>query len=245
MDATLLVNLSQQMAAYRSMDVIANNLANLSTPAYKRESVLFQQYLATQPPAEGETGPQTISMVQDGGVVRDNNEGRIESTSAPFDFAINGKGYFTIQTPNGNRYSRNGHFTLDSQGQIVTEDGQPLIGDGGPITVTPDDGDIHVGPDGVVSGKNGQIGKIQVVDFADESALTKEGASLYSTTQTPTATPTSTIGQGYLEASNVEPVVEISHMLEVLRAYEATANLSQTQSNLTLNAIDKLGSTPS
>jgi flagellar basal-body rod protein FlgF len=245
MDATLLVNLSQQMAAYRSMDVIANNLANLSTPAYKRESVLFQQYIATQPPAEGQTGPQTISMVQDGGVVRDNNEGRIEATNAPFDFAINGKGYFTIQTPNGNRYSRNGHFTLDQQGQLVTEDGQPLIGDGGPITVTPDDGDIHVGSDGVVSGKNGQIGKIQVVDFADESALTKEGASLYSTTQTATPSTTAKIGQGYLEASNVEPVVEISHMLEVLRAYEATANLSQTQSNLTLNAIDKLGSTPS
>jgi flagellar basal-body rod protein FlgF len=245
MDATLLVNLSQQMAAYRSMDVIANNLANVSTPAYKRESVLFQQYMQTVPPAEGQTGPQTITMVQDAGVLRDNNEGRIESTKAPFDLAINGKGYFTIQTPNGNRYSRNGHFTLDQQGQIVTEDGRPLVGDGGPVTVTPDDGDIHIAADGTVSGKNGQIGKIQIVDFANPKLLTKEGSSLYATTQTPTPSTDAKIGQGFLEASNVEPVVEISHMLEVLRAYEATANLSQTQSNMSLNAIDKLGSTPS
>ncbi len=245
MDATLLVNLSQQMAAYRSMDVIANNLANVSTPAFKRESVLFQQYMQVVPPAEGQTGPQTISMVQDAGVLRDNNEGRIESTKAPFDIAINGKGYFTIQTPNGNRYTRNGHFTLDQQGQIVTEDGQPLMGDGGPVTVTPDDGDIHIAPDGTVSGKNGQIAKIPLVDFANEKLLTKQGSSLYATTQTPTPTTNATLGQGFLEASNVEPVVEISHMLEVMRAYEATANLSQTQSNMSLNAIDKLGSTPS
>jgi flagellar basal-body rod protein FlgF len=244
MDATLLVGLSQQMAAYRSMDVIANNLANLSTPAFKREAVEFQQYVEQEPPSEDQTGPQTVTMVQDVGVLRDMSEGRIDVTNAPLDLAVNGTGYFVVQTPNGNQYTRNGHFTLDGQGQIVTEDGQPLMGEGGPISVTPNDGDIHISADGTVSGKNGQIGKVQLVSFADQTAMQKEGASLYSTTQAPTTATGATIQQGALEASNVEPVVEISHMLDVLRAYEATANLAQTQDNMSLNAIDKLGTSP-
>jgi len=244
MDATLLVGLSQQMAAYRSMDVIANNLANLSTPAFKREAVEFQQYVEQVPPSEDQTGPQTVTMVQDVGVLRDMSEGRIDVTNAPLDLAVNGTGYFVVQTPNGNQYTRNGHFTLDGQGQIVTEDGQPLMGEGGPISVTPNDGDIHISADGTVSGKNGQIGKVQLVSFADQTAMQKEGASLYSTTQAPTTATGATIQQGALEASNVEPVVEISHMLDVLRAYEATANLAQTQDNMSLNAIDKLGTSP-
>ena len=153
MDNTLLVSLSQQLAAYRSMDVIANNLANLSTPAFKRETATFEEFVQQVQPSEGQSGPQTISFVKDTGVVRDLNEGRLEPTGAPFDLAINGKGYFVAQTANGERYTRNGHFMLDADGQIVTGDGYPVAGDGGAITITPDDGDIHIAADGTVSGK--------------------------------------------------------------------------------------------
>ena len=118
MDNSLLISLSHQIASYRSMDVIANNLANVSTPAYQREEPTFNEYVANVRPAEGQTGTQTLSFVQDAGIVRDLSEGHLNTTNAPFDMAIHGKGYFVVQTPNGERYTRNGHFTLDNAGQI-------------------------------------------------------------------------------------------------------------------------------
>ena len=244
MDNSLLVSLSHQLAAYRSMDVIANNLANVSTPGFKREAAKFEEYVTQVIPSEGQTGPQTVSFVKDAGVMRDVSEGNIENTGAPFDVALNGAGYFAVQTQQGERYTRDGHFTLDASGQIVTSDGNPILGDGGPITITPDDGDVHIGTDGTVSGKNGQIGKLRVVDFANDRALVKEGSSLYSTTQTPNTAADATVRQGMLESSNVQPVIEISKMIEVMRSYEATASLSSSQEDLMRQAIDKLGSMP-
>ncbi|MGN6515923.1 MAG: flagellar basal-body rod protein FlgF [Rhizomicrobium sp.] len=246
MDNTLLVSLSQQLAAYRSMDVIANNIANTNTPGFKREAMKFEEYVQQTQPAEGETGPQQISFVQDKGTMRDLTQGAMTHTGSPFDLAISGKGYFTIQTPDGStRYTRNGHFTLDSGGRIVTEDGGVLQGDGGEIAITTDDGDIHIAQDGTITGARGQLGKVKLVTFANEAALQKEGGSLYSTTQTPEPVETPQIAQGSLEESNVQPVLEISHMLDVLRAYQTTANLTQSQEELKRNAIDKLASTQS
>ena len=241
MDNTLLVSLSHQLAANRSMDVIANNLANVSTPAFKRENVKFEELVAQMRAAEGDTSPQSVSFVQDKGVVRDLSEGRLERTNNTFDLALNGRGFFVVQTPKGAQYTRNGHFTLDPSGQIVTEDGQTVQGDGGAITITPNDGDVHIAADGTVSGKNGQIAKIQIVDFANERTMLKEGASLYSTTQAPNPATGTTISQGMLENSNVEPVVEISNMIEIMRAYQATASLTQQQETLLSQAIEKLG----
>jgi flagellar basal-body rod protein FlgF len=245
MDNTLLISLSHQIAAFRSMDVIANNIANVGTPAFQREEPTFQEYLVQTPPANGQPA-QTLSFVQDTGVVRDLSEGDLTTTNAPFDLAIHGKGYFAVQTPNGERYTRNGHFGLDASGQLVTSNGYPVQGDGGAITVTPDDGDISIAQDGTVSGKNGTIGKIRVVDFANPRGLTAEGASLYAANgEQPVQATDFALRAGMLESSNVKPVIEISHMIEVMRAYQATANLTQTQEDMLRNAIDKLGSMPS
>ena len=244
MDNSLLVSLSQQLAVYRSMDVIANNLANVSTPGFKREAAKFEEFVTHVAPSEGQKGLQAVSFVKDAGVMRDISNGTIESTGAPFDVALDGQGYFSVQTAQGPRYTRNGHFTLDASGQIVTSGGNPVLGDGGPITITPDDGDVHIAADGTVSGKNGQIGKLSMVDFANDRALVKEGDSLYSTTQAPTAAANTVARQGMLESSNVQPVIEISHMIEVMRSYEATATLSSSQEDLMRQAIDKLGEMP-
>jgi flagellar basal-body rod protein FlgF len=241
MDNTLLVSLSHQLAAYRSMDVIANNLANANTPAFKREAATFQEFVAQVTPAEGETGIQHVSFVKDAGTARDLTQGHAETTNAPFDVAINGPGYFTVQTADGaTRYTRNGHFTLDGDGRMVTENGEVLQGDGGDVSIASDDGDIHIAQDGTVSGAKGQIGKLKLVDFANDSALQKEGSSLYSTDQPPQDVEAPSLHQGMLETSNVQPVVEISHMIDVMRAYQATANLTQSQEDLMRNAIDKI-----
>ena len=248
MDNSLLVSLSQQLAAYRAMDVIANNLANVSTPGFKREAAKFEEYVAKMRPADSQKGTQSVSFVKDAGVMRDISQGTIEQTGATYDVAIAGKGFFAVQTPNGLRYTRDGHFSLDGNGNLVTSEGHQVQGDGGAITITPNDGQISISPDGtissVVNGVGNQLGKLKVVDFADTRAMTKEGANLYSTTQTATAPDTVNLRQGALESSNVQPVIEISHMIEVMRAYEATATLSKSQEDMMRQAIDKLGQMP-
>jgi flagellar basal-body rod protein FlgF len=248
MDNSLLVSLSQQLAAYRSMDVIANNIANASTPGFKRETAKFEEYVTHVRPSETQKGPQALSFVKDAGVVRDVGQGEMTSTGATLDFAINGKGFFAVQTPTGMRYTRDGHFSLNQDGQLVTSDGYAVQGDGGAITITPNDGNVSVGPDGTISsvlnGTSNQIGKLQVMTFPNERALTKQGANLYSTTQAATPSTESTIAQRMLEGSNVKPVIEISHMVEVMRAYQMTATMTNSQEQLMRQAIDKLGSTP-
>ena len=248
MDNSLLVSLSQQLAAYRAMDVIANNIANASTPGFKREAAKFEEYVSHVRPAEDQKGPQTVSFVKDAGVLRDLGQGELTATGSPYDFAINGNGFFTVQTPAGMRYTRDGHFSLNQDGELVTSDGYRVQGDGGAITITPSDGEISVGPDGTISsilnGASNQIGKLQLVDFANERAMVKEGANLYSTTQTANPVPDSSLSQRMLESSNVSPVIEITHMVEVMRAYQMTATMSNSEEELMRQAIDKLGSTP-
>ena len=249
MDNSLLVSLSHQLAAYRAMDVIANNIANASTPGFKREAAKFEEFITMMRPAEGQTGPQSVSFVKDAGVMRDTGQGNIEQTGAPYDVAIAGPGFFAVQTPVGTRYTRDGHFSLDANGNLVTSQGYQVQGDGGTIAITPNDGDISIAPDGTISsvvhGVGNQLAKLKVVDFANTAALVKQGANLYSTGQTPTTPANINLRQGALEASNVQPVIEISHMIEVMRAYEATSSLSKSQEDMLRQAIDKLGQMPS
>jgi flagellar basal-body rod protein FlgF len=241
MDNVSLLSLSYQLAAFRSIDVIANNIANVSTPGYKRESVKFEEVLQRVKPGEDQKGNQNLSFVKDAGILRDLSGGRMEQTGSTFDLAINGSGYFAVQTAAGERYTRNGHFTLNPDGIVVTEAGDPVLGDGGPITIAPDDGDISFGADGTISGKQGQLGKVRLVDFANPRDLQKQGDSLYATSQTAGPATSASLQQGMLESSNVQPVVEISRMIEVMRSYEATTTLEKGFSDMKRTAVQKLG----
>ncbi len=122
-------------------------------------------------------------------MLRDSEQGNIERTGATYDVALNGKGYFQVQTPAGMRYTRDGHFSLDANGNMVTSEGYQVQGDGGAITIAPTDGDINIAPDGTISsvvhGIGNQLGKLKVVDFANDARPDKEGGNLYSTGQTP------------------------------------------------------------
>ena len=243
---TFLVGLSQQMAANRSMEVIANNLANLSTPAFKRESVQFEQYLMPVQATEAEGGGTVnVSFVLDKGVARDTSEGRFESTTSLTDMAISGPGYFVVSTPDGDRYTRDGHFRFDDQGNLVNEQGFQVQSDAGAITLQAQDGDLRVASDGSLSTNTQLLGKMKIVTFADERQLKKAGSSLYDAGgQTPQVAATPRVRQGVVERSNVEPVIEISRMIETLRAYQASAGLTQSGEDLLKMAIEKIGAVP-
>jgi len=242
---SFLVGLSQQMATNRAMEVIANNLANISTPSFKREAIEFQQFMVRVPATETEGGDTVnVSFVLDHGVTRDLSDGRMDQTGGMLDLAITGPGYFVVQTPNGERYTRNGHFKLDDQGSLVTSEGYQVQSDGGAITLQPQEGDLQVAADGTLSTNLQLLGKLRVVGFADERALKKVGSSLYEAgAQTPQAT-TGRVHQGLVERSNVEPVIEIAHMIEVLRAYQMSSDLTKSGEDLLKQAIQKLGAVP-
>ena len=243
---SFLVGLSQQMATNRAMEVIANNLANLSTPAFKREAIEFQQFMVRVPATETEGGQTVnVSFVLDHGVTRDLSDGRMDQTGNTLDLAITGPGYFVVQTPNGERYTRNGHFKLDDQGTLVTEDGFQVQSDGGAVTLQPQDGDLQVAADGSLSTRLQLLGKLRVVDFANERALKKVGGGLYDAAGQPAqASMTARVHQGLVERSNVEPVIEIAHMIEVLRAYQMSSDLTKSGEDLLKQAIEKLGAVP-
>jgi flagellar basal-body rod protein FlgF len=230
------IALSGQMALQRKMDVVANNLANLSTPAFKGEEMLFSQYVVKP------QGNQQLAFVQDISTVRDMREGPLTKTGNSLDLALQGDGFFAVQTPLGTRFTRNGHFQLDAQGQIVTSQGYALLSDGGqPITVPTDANRISIGPDGTISTGRGSIGKVQPVTFAQPQTVTPAANGFYVTDQDPQPARGTKVVQGMIEESNVNSVLELTRLLEVTRANGSIKSFLDEETTRQRNAIDRLG----
>jgi len=237
MENSVYIGLSQQTAMRRQLDVIANNLANLNTTAFKGEKVLFREYLE-----QAKGGQQPLSFVQDYGVQRDTREGRLETTTNPYDVAIDGPGYLTVDTPAGPRYTRNGHLRINSQGVLSTADGYPVLDQNSrPITLNANNGQPTIALDGTISNSTGRIGRLNLVTFGNEQALDQVGSGLYSTDQTPTPATNSMLQQGMIESSNVEPIVEMTKMIDLQRSYDASNNLIQADDDRQEKSIQTLG----
>lgn len=245
MDSALIVSLSNQMVLRRKMDIIANNLANQSTTAFKREEALFEELttpVEVRDVVDGEPRTVQVRFVRDWGVIRDLKEGQFVATEAPLDVAIKGDGYFKIATDDGDRYTRNGHFKLDNRGRIVSNEGHPVLSDGGgEILLSPGDEPIKIAGDGTISTRAGIIGRIGVVEFENEGAMRKTGENLYETEESPIRSTDSKLVQGMLERSNVEPIIEMTQMIEVMRAYQHSSEIIQSSEDMTRRAVQKLG----
>jgi flagellar basal-body rod protein FlgF len=253
MENALLIGLSRQTALERQLDVIANNIANVNTSGYKADNSLFEEYLNT--PAHEDNfvgGDRRVSFVQDRGTYRDMSQGAVEATKNPLDVAIDGSGFLAVQTPDGERYTRDGNLHINTQGQLVTVAGNPVLGATGPIVLQQTDHDVNITPDGTItvvegSGRTDSIrGTLRVVSFTDAQKMLKEGLNLYSAGDggTPQADTKSTVRQGFIEKSNVNAVSEMSRMMEVSRAYTSIANLMNQQSELQKTAIQQLADVP-
>ena len=230
------VNVSHQVALRRQMDIIANNIANLNTTAYRGERALFQEFLV--PTSDN----QEISFVQDIGLIRDLAEGEMVQTGNPLDVAINGRGFFVVETENGPRYTRNGNFTTNDIGQLVTNEGRLLLDeDNQPIQLDLADGELTIAGDGTITSEIGPIAKLQLVTFDNPQRLQKQGSTLYSTEDPPLPAENTRVVQGMLEKSNVQGVLEVTRMIHVMRSYQATQKMLDTGHELQRRAIDKLG----
>jgi flagellar basal-body rod protein FlgF len=249
MQNAFLIGLSRQVALSREMDVVANNIANVDTTGYKADGSLFEEYLSSS--ARTDSGGR-VSYVRDRGVWHDMNAGQVQHTGNPLDVAIDGNGFFTVQTPGGPRYTRNGSLQINAAGQLVTSEGNPVLGNGGPITFQPNDRQISISPDGTISARQGSSiadsvrGTLTVVTFANPQQLQKDGGSTFKPPAgvTPQAATGAKIVQGALEKSNVRGVVEMSRMIEITRSYMQIASMLQQQSDVSQQSIDKLAAVP-
>jgi flagellar basal-body rod protein FlgF len=252
MQNALLIGLSRQTILERQLDVIANNVANVNTAGYKADNSLFEEFLKSGAHEDNFTGSdRSVSFVQDRGTFRDFSQGAAEQTKNPLDVAVDGSAFLVVQTPAGERYTRDGGMQLNNQGQLVTVAGNPVLGTGGPIVFQPTDHDINITPDGTITvvegnGRTDSIrGKLRLVGFSDAQKLLKEGLNLY-TAGEGSAQPDakSMVRQGFIEKSNVNAVAEMSRMIEVTRAYTQISTLLQQQSDLHKTAIQQLADVP-
>ena len=254
MQNALLVGLSRQVALSREMDVIANNLANMNTTGFKADGAVFEEYIS--PTASADNFPaadRRISFVQDRATWMDLSQGPLERTGNALDVAINGKGYLVVQTPRGERYTRNGAMQINSNGELVTAEGFQVMGESGPITLQPKDRNIAISQDGTISvqaGNNAQTesqrGQLRLVSFDQPGRLQKDGAGVFQAPAgvTPQVDKLSRVMQGTIEKSNVRSVIEMTRMIEVTRSYTHVANILTQQAELRRTAIDKLAEVP-
>ena len=253
MENTLLVGLSRQMVLERQMDVVANNVANVNTNGYKADRSMFQEYLASGAHEDNFlASDRRVSYVQDRATFHDFSQGAAEETKNPLDVAIDGGGFLVVQTPAGERFTRDGALQINNQGQLVTASGNPVLGNAGPIVFQPTDKEINIAADGNVTvvegtGRTDSVrGKLRLVNFADAQKLVKEGSNLYSAGRGIAAQPdtTSRVRQGFIEKSNVNSVHEMSRMIEITRTYTQISALLQQQHDLHRTAVEKLADVP-
>jgi flagellar basal-body rod protein FlgF len=244
MEAPSYIALAQQAALWRQTEVIANNLANISTPGFKADRIIFAEYLQSTGGSESSSADAPLSFVREVGAVRDLRDGMMTPTGNAFDLAIQGTGYFAVETPGGPRYTRQGTFHLDGQGRVVTSDGYAVLdAQSQPITMRNGESRFEVSPEGQITTESGTLARIQLVQFDDEQSMRKVGANLYETDapSQPVDPKKTAVRQGAIEASNVQSIVEVTSLIEISRRYQMAQNILNAENELQVKAIQQLG----
>lgn len=242
MQGASLVLTSYQDSLMRAMDITANNIANVNTTGFKRESVDFDTYLVRPEPT------QTFQFGIENGTYRDVAQGPTIVTGNPLDVAIQGPGYLAVETQAGIRYTRAGALQLNNEGELVTPAGDKVLGDGQQAITLPQDArEILIGTDGTISVKSGngtaaiQSGKLALVNFENELSLSSVGNNLYSSDEQPLPEPDGVLIQGSIEQSNVRSVTEMTRMIDVSRTYQQVVRLLELENERQSKAISRLG----
>ncbi|MGE0109182.1 MAG: flagellar basal-body rod protein FlgF [Bdellovibrionales bacterium] len=242
MQGASLVLGSYQESLETAMAVIANNVANVNTTGFKRETIDFDSFLSKPTPQDS-----FLFAVEDG-TYRDTSQGAVSLTGNPLDIAVQGHAYLAVQTKAGTRYTRAGAFQVSQEGELVTARGERVLDDGGQsITFPTDARNILISGDGKISAETGaagtiaEIGKLGLYEFQHESAMEKIGLNLYASAEAPSQSETSKVVQGAVESSNVSGVEEMTRMIEVSRAYQRIANLVHAEHERQVSAIQRLG----
>ena len=246
MDNSNYVALSLAQAMQRDLDVTANNIANANTAGFKGEHIVFESYL------HDSADPQVtedVSFVLDSGSYLDDRQGPLSETGNPLDVALLGKGWFSYRTPEGDMaYGRDGRFVTSPQGDLMPLSGSMVLdAGGGEIALPPGTGDVVISRDGTIStADGGVIAQIGVFDLPELQSLERIGNGMF--VRAEGAAPAVQIAaletevvQGSIERSNIEPVVEMTRLMEIQRAYERAVNLMTAEDDLRRDTLQKLG----
>ncbi len=240
MENSIYIGLSRQMTLSRELEIVANNIANMNTPGFRAQNSLFEEYVA-------KTGGHndSISLVNDSGQYDVTKPGPVRSTESPLDVAINGPGFLGVNTPDGQLlYTRAGDFTMNANGELITHAGYNVAGEGaGNITIPQGSTGIKIDEQGVISNQDGPIGKLMVVEFDNLQSLTPMGNNTYKTDEASKPAQETVVKQGFLEGSNVVPVLEMTKMIELSRTFQQLQNSLEGEHSRIRNAIRKLTST--
>lgn len=242
MNSGMYAALSGNIAAMKRLDVISSNLANVNTPGFKKDRMLFESLLAgnVSPPAV----PQAATadpILQKENVFIDYSGGSVSQTGNALDLAIDGDGFFVVQTPQGRAYTRQGNFRLAADGTLVTADGFPVLGQDGPLRI--EGGLVEVDAKGVVKVDGTEAGTISVVDFPKPYDLTKVSGALFipAGPQVVPQAAAGSVSQGHLEGSNVETITEMVQMIENSRYYDSCQRVIKGFDSMAAKAANELG----
>jgi len=239
MENAITIGLSRQIVLTRALDIAANNVANQTTAGFKADKVAFSEYISL---VDGpRTGDREVSLVYDRDSYTDFSAGALEATHSELDFAIDGKGFFAVETGAGVRYTRDGHFGLNEFGELMTRDGAMVLDDGGsPILIDPEIGPLQMSQDGQLQQNGVPVARLGVFSFDDLRTLSKDGANLFKANEEATLRENAIVRQGFVEISNVQPIVAMTQMIEIMRAYEGAAQLVKTANDLAREAVRTL-----
>lgn len=235
MDSTGYITLTRQSGLMREMQVVANNIANAATTGFRQEGVVFSEYV------KGIQGGGSLSMGH--GNVRQTSfvQGALQETGGTFDFAIEGAGFFLIETPDGERLTRAGSFSPNGEGDLVTFDGYRVLDAGGaPIFIPPNAETIGVGSDGTISADGDFVGQIAVVVPSEPRMMERANGVMFRADEGFEPAETARVMQGFVEGSNVDPISQLARMIEVQRAYEMGQSFLDSEDERVRRAMDAM-----
>ena len=239
METTQYIATSHRSALNRQMNVIADNLANMNTTAYRGEKMIFQEYLQ-----ETQDGPGgKLSFVEDTTTYRRPEQGPLEQTGNTLDVGIEGEGFFAVQTEDGERYTRAGNFTVNADNELVTDQGNPVLDENGDAIQLPADGaNVEITKQGSIRTPDGEVAQLDLVSFEEPENLVRHAGELYEAgeDQEPQVADDATVHQGMLEGSNVQSIKEMTKMMELMRSQQNAAKLAKQDHEMMLRAIRSL-----
>ena len=241
MEITNALATSRLVAQQRAMDVTANNLANANTPGFRAERMQFSDWIDQQRGTTPTKGIRSVSYTQDRATWRETQAGTLTHTGNPFDLALSGNGYFTVNTKNGPRLTRDGRFGPMPDGTLADSSGNAVLDTNGqPIQIPPTETQVQIAGDGTVSSESGQLGKIGIVRPNDPMAMRAEGATHFVSGSPTTPVTAPGIVQGAVEDSNVQPVLEMTRMIDTQRQFQFVTQFIQAEGDRQQSAIEKI-----